>query len=93
MKYIEDEYPDVLKELRKHKFRNETTIQYLFFVLNIDHRLHDNIIINDSKDYFIEHFDNINKKLYFHRTKFVCYNNMDASYKPTFEKLIDLILK
>ena len=46
LKLIEEKYPKLLHELRVNKFRGDNYIQYLFFCINIDNILNNNIILN-----------------------------------------------
>ena len=98
LKEIEIKYSYFLDNLRKYKFRNKVTIQYLFFVINIDNKNNNNIIITDlsncEEHYFgernyVETFKDIFK---FRRHKFVCYNSMNHTYKKAFYSLMDEVL-
>ena len=94
LKYIEHEFPTLLSQMREHKFRNTDSIQYLFFVINIDNIFFDNIIINKPTDVIEYNFANdlcervsykfdINKKY-----KFACFNSMNLTYKDIFYNYI-----
>ena len=104
LKYIENNFElrIYLNYLRKYKFRNDTTIQYMFFVQNIENMLYDNIIVKDvrknkglyrfynfsSKNYDAMDVDMLNKFKIF-KCKFVCYNGMNSTYKEPFEIMLD----
>ena len=100
MKMIEINYAGLLEELRTYKFRNTQSIQYLFFVINIDNIIYNNNIIenntnavfhdlggNDFNHTVADKF-NIHKKY-----KFACFNNMNNTYKTVFNNYIQYILK
>ena len=99
LKYIEKNYKDILDNLRGYKFRNDTSIQYLFLALNVDHKLNNNIIIPRNNNNYVGHSfgTNYNESLKDHfvykKCKFTCYNNMNHTYKPTFRKMMNSILK
>jgi hypothetical protein len=61
MKYIEDEFPEELDKMRKHRFRSVNYIQYLFLFINVDNKLHKNIIIKKSNNSHV-YTTHINKK-------------------------------
>ena len=101
MKIIEIKYKNLLDNLRSYKFRNYDSIQYLFFVINIDNNLHNNIIIkpkNNCIEYQFRNKDydkndqNITKKFTYRKIKFICFNDMNDSYKDVFVNLMNLIL-
>jgi hypothetical protein len=100
LKYIEHTFSDTLIELRKSKFRNNTSIQYLFLAINIDNMLHRNITIAPTaQNYLIYNFGNSlydpikdNSKFIVKKCKFVCYNSMNNSYKIPFANLMEKIL-
>jgi hypothetical protein len=64
----------------------------LFLALNIDNKINNNNIINDSKDELEVHFLNIDcdeniKNKYFNKEKkykYLCLNNMNQSFRDTF---------
>ena len=92
LKYVENNYNEHLHKLRVNKFRNKDTIQYLFFVMNIDNIYNDNIIIDNPKDVRELHFgsSDFNKDLLYKfniykKYKFCCLNSMNYTYKDIFE--------
>ncbi len=97
LKLIEEKYSNKLTELRNHRFRGDNYIQYLFFAINIDNILNDNIIINNSPNIYEAFFDDENYKegvfddLLKIRPKFVCLNSMNHTYKNEFIKLMNKI--
>lgn len=98
MKYIENVFLDELHKLRKHRFRSNNYIQYLFLLINVDNKLHDNKIIKNSNDVFEISFDSmlfpglfldlIFRNLLRKRPKFACLNSMKD--KHTFEKYMNI---
>jgi hypothetical protein len=98
MKKIEYEYSDLLTELRKHRFRNIYSIQYLFFVINIDNLLYDNIILENTNNCIEYHFGNYNysdrfaNKFIFYKIKYACYNSMNNTFTSKFLELINNVL-
>jgi hypothetical protein len=94
LKYVEHEFPTLLAEMREHKFRNSDSIQYLFFVINIDNIFFDNIIINKPNDVIEYHFGNDLCDRVFNRFditkkyKFACFNSMNLTYKDIFYNYI-----
>ncbi len=98
LKLIEEKYSNKLTELRNHRFRGDNYIQYLFFAINIDNILNDNIIINNSPNIYEGFFDDENYKegvfddLLKIRPKFVCLNSMNHTYKNEFIKLMNKIV-
>lgn len=101
MKLIEDKYSPLLEQLRRHKFRNVDSIQYLFFVLNIDNLIHNNIILNPKNNCLEYHFGNSNynendsiivNMFNYKKVKFACYNSMNHTYADIFIKLINKAL-
>jgi hypothetical protein len=101
LKIIEINYAGLLEELRIHKFRNTESIQYLFFVINIDNIIYNNNIIENSKnavfhDLAGKDFNrSVSHKFDIHRDtkyKFACFNNMNHSYKTVFSNYIRLLL-
>jgi hypothetical protein len=98
MKYIELNYPKLLHELRINKTRNDNYIQYLFFCINIDNIIYNNIILLHSKDVLEIHFtdknydDNSFKKVLEKRPKFLCLNDMNQTFKEPLRKLMSELL-
>jgi len=94
LKLIENQEKDLLDNMRKNKFRGDNFIHYLFFAINLDCLLNENIILNDYKDVLEIHygntaylpcaFDIIKQK----RPKFLCMNSMPSSYKIPFEEFM-----
>ena len=98
LKYIEDEYKILLDDLRQYKFRNDITIQYLFLAINVDNKLHKNIIINNKKkftfyDFNEDYNDTMKDKFIYKKCKFICYNGMNNTFKQIFEKLMNDVLQ
>lgn len=99
LKYIEKEYKPLLDELRKYKFRNTTSIQYLFLALNVDHKLHNNIIIPRDNNNFIGHSfstgynETLKPHFVYKKCKFTCFNNMNHTFKPVFKRLMNKVFK
>jgi len=101
MKYIEDEFSEELHKMRKHRFRSVEYIQYLFLFMNVDNKLHKNIIIEKSNNshVYVRHFDkkikinhfmnNIFTTILENRPKFACLNSMDYSFKDKFEECMN----
>jgi len=97
MKYIEGKFPKLLDKMRVNRFRGVGYIQYLFFLINVDNILHNNIIINNSKDFIEKHlmnkkgdmniFNNVLEK----RPKFACFNSMNSSFKEIFPQIMNKI--
>jgi hypothetical protein len=50
MKYLEEKFTKLLDKMRINRIRGHGYIQFLFFIINIDNILHNNIIINNSRD-------------------------------------------
>lgn len=98
MKYIELNYPKLLHESRMNKVRNNNYIQYLFFCMNIDNIIYNNIILLHSKDVLEIHFTNKNydnnsfKKVLKRRPKFLCLNDMNQTFKEPLRKLMSELL-
>lgn len=100
LKMIEINYAGLLEELRTYKFRNIDSIQYLFFVINIDNIIYNNNIIENytnavfhdlggnNFNHTVADKFNIHKKY-----KFACFNNMNNTYKTVFTNYIQHILK
>ena len=66
LKFIEDKYPKLLHELRVNRVRGNNYIQYLFFSINVDNILNNNIILNRYNDVIVYHLGN--KEKLEHRT-------------------------
>lgn len=98
MEYIENKFPELLNEMRVNHLRGTGYIQYLFFLLNVDNILNNNIIINNSKDVIEKHFGNKKARPFSFndvlkkRPKFVCFNSMDQSFKKVFPQIMNKIL-
>ena len=98
MKYIEERYTKLLDKMRIHHVRSTGYIQYLFFLINVDNILHNNIIINYGKDVIEKKFGNSKgSRLLFNdvlqiRPKFVCFNSMNKSFKEVFPQVMNEIL-
>jgi hypothetical protein len=98
MKYIEEKFTKLLDKMRIHRVRSTGYIQYLFFLLNIDNIIHNNIILNYGKDVIEKKFGNIKgSRLLFNdvlqiRPKFVCFNSMNQSFRNIFPQIMNEIL-
>jgi hypothetical protein len=98
MKYIEEKFTKTLDKMRINHIRGTGYIQYLFFLLNIDNILHNNIIISYGKDVIEKHFGNKkgNNNLFTDilqkRPKFVCLNSMNQSFKKIFPQVMNKII-
>ena len=98
LKFIEDKYPKLLHELRVNKFRGDNYIQYLFFCINIDNILNNNIILNRYNDVIVYHLGNKEYRedmfirIYHKKPKFLCLNDMSYKFKEPFEILMAHIL-
>ena len=97
LKWIEKKYPKLLHDIRINRFRGKNYIQYLFFCINIDNILFQNIIIQKCNDMLHigceqEYHDGIFLKVIQKRPKFLCINDMSESYKKPFERLMEYIL-
>lgn len=102
LKYIENEYPQLLQDLRINKFRNNLSINYLIFAMNIDNILNNNIIINidnnENDIYFFkcnryqENTDKLSELLQYLKPKFCCLNDIPESYKDKFIECMSLLL-
>ena len=98
LKYIEDKYSNKLEEIRKQRFRGINYIKYLFFAMNIDNILNNNIIVNNSTDVYVKHFtyckykqnifDNVLKK----HPKFVCLNAMNYTFEDRLKQLMKQVI-
>jgi hypothetical protein len=98
MKYIEKKFTTLLDKMRANRIRGVGYIQYLFFLLNIDNILHNNIIINDSNDFIEKHYGNKNanndifSSFLQKRPKFACLNSMNSTFKEIFPQFMKKIL-
>jgi hypothetical protein len=98
MKYIEEKFTKLLDKMRINRVRGTRYIQYLFFLLNVDNILHNNIILNYGKDVIEKKFGNSKgSRLLFNdvlqiRPKFVCFNSMNQSFKEVFSQVMNEIL-
>ena len=98
LKFIEEKYPKLLNELRVNRLRGNNYIQYLFFCVNIDNILNNNIILNKYDDVIVYHLGNkeyredMFVKIYNKKPKFLCLNDMSYNFKEPFEVLMAHIL-
>lgn len=98
MKYVEEKFKTILNEMRVNHIRGIGYIQYLFFLLNIDNILHDNIIINDSNDFMEKDYGNKNanndifNSFLEKRPKFACFNSMNSTFTEIFPQFMKKIL-
>jgi hypothetical protein len=98
LKFVEEKYPKILHELRVNRFRGDKYIQYLFFCVNIDNILNNNIILNQYNDVIVYHLGNkeyredMFLRIYYKRPKFLCLNDMRYNFKEPFERLMAHIL-
>lgn len=98
LKYIEDNYSNKLEEIRIQRFRGINYIKYLFFAMNIDNILNNNIIINNSTGVYVKHFtycnykENIFDDVLKKHPKFVCLNSMDYTFDDGFKKLMKQVI-
>ena len=98
LKFVEEKYPKLLHELRVNRVRGENYIQYLFFCINIDNILNDNIILDKYDDVIVYYLENkeyredMFVKIYDKRPKFLCLNDMGHNFKEPFEILMTYIL-
>lgn len=99
MKYIENEFSEELHKMRKHRFRSVGYIQYLFLFMNVDNKLHKNIITKKSKgspvyviqfDYTLRSANDCFTTILRKRPKFACLNSMNYSLKDKFEKCMNV---
>lgn len=104
MKYIEEKFTTILNAMRVNRIRGIGYIQYLFFLLNIDNILHNNIIINDSNDFMGQDFiekdygnKNANNDIFNSflekRPKFACFNSMNSTFTEIFPQFMKKILR
>jgi hypothetical protein len=98
MKYIEGKFLKLLHKMRIHNVRGTGYIQYLFFLLNIDNILHNNIIISYGKDVIEKHLGNTKgnylllNSILQRKPKFLCLNSMNQSFKQILPKVMKEIL-
>lgn len=98
LKFVEEKYPKLLHELRVNHLRGDNYIQYLFFCINIDNILNDNIILDRYDDVIVYHLGNkeyredMFVKIYEKKPKFLCLNDMSYNFKEPFEVLMTYIL-
>ena len=98
MKYIDGRFVKLLHKMRVNHVRGTGYIQYLFFLLNVDNILHNNIIMNYGKDVIEKKFGNRkgNQILFDDvlqiRPKFVCFNSMNNSFREIFPRIMKEIL-
>jgi len=98
LKFIEQKYIKLLRELRVNRVRGNNYIQYLFFCINIDNILNKNIILNRYNDVIVYHLGNkeyreeMFLRIYYKKPKFLCLNDMNTNFKEPFEILMAHIL-
>jgi hypothetical protein len=98
LKFVEEKYPKLLHELRVNRLRGDNYIQYLFFSINIDNILNNNIILNQYNDVLVYHLGNkeyredMFVRIYQKKPKFLCLNDMSYNFKEPFEVLMTYIL-
>ena len=98
MKYIDETFHKLLDKMRVNRFRGIGYIQYLFFIINIDNILNNNIIINNSNDFIEKHLLGKKANAYIFndilrmRPKFVCFNSMNSTFKIIFPQFIKKFL-
>jgi hypothetical protein len=98
LKFIEEKYPKLLHELRVNRVRGNNYIQYLFFCVNVDNILNNNIILNQYNDVIVYHLGNkeyredMFVRIYQKKPKFLCLNDMSYNFKEPFEILMAHIL-
>ena len=98
LKFVEEKYPKLLHELRVNHLRGDNYIQYLFFCINIDNILNDNIILDRYDDVIVYHLGNkeyredMFVKIYEKKPNFLCLNDMSYNFKEPFEVLMTYIL-
>jgi len=99
LKYIEKNYQKDLHKSRLHKFRCPEQLKYVFFAINIEDYLHNDIKIRLNSNNHL--YYNVNKLIYndkllqkfiYKKCKFACYNNMDSSVIEPFKKLMNTVL-
>jgi hypothetical protein len=98
LKLIEEKYPKLLHELRVNRLRGDNYIQYLFFCVNIDNILNENIILDKYDDVLVYHLGNkeyredMFLRIYKKKPKFLCLNDMGPNFKEPFDVLMTYIL-
>ena len=98
MKLIEEKFVKMLHNMRINRFRSIGYIQYLFFLINLDNILHNNIIISYGKDVIEKHLGNTKGNINIFNDalqklpKFVCFNSMNQSFKGIFPNVMNKIL-
>ena len=98
LKFVEEKYPKLLHELRVNRVRGDNYIQYLFFCINIDNILNDNIILDIYDDVIVYHLGNkeyredMFLRIYKKKPKFLCLNDMSYNFKEPFDVLMTYIL-
>jgi hypothetical protein len=99
MKLIEEKFVKMLHNMRVNRFRTVGYIHYLFFLINFDNILNNNIIINYGQNDVIEkHLGNTKGNINIFndalqkRPKFACFNSMKKSFKKIFPKVMNQIL-
>jgi len=98
MKYIDERFTKLLERMRINRVRGTGYIQYLFFLLNVDNILHNNIILNYDRNVIEKKFGNKEGcKLLFDdvmkiRPKFVCFNSMNQTFKEVFPQVMNEII-
>jgi len=98
LKFVEEKYPKLLHELRVNRVRGDNYIQYLFFCVNIDNILNENIILDKYDDVLVYHLGNkeyredMFVRIYKKKPKFLCLNDMGPNFKEPFDVLMSYIL-
>lgn len=98
LKYIEEKYSNKLEELRRQRLRGTNYIKYLFFAMNIDNILNNNIIVNHSRDVYVKHFEHVKYKhnifddVFKKRPKFVCLNSMNYAFEDGLKQLMKQVI-
>ena len=98
MKYIDERFKKLLDKMRINRVRGTGYIQYLFFLLNVDNILHNNIIINYGRDVIEKKFGNkegcilLFNDIVKIRPKFVCFNSMNQSFNEVFPQVMNEII-
>jgi hypothetical protein len=98
LKLVEEKYPKLLHELRVNRLRGDNYIQYLFFCINIDNILNENIILDKYDDVLVYHLGNkeyqedMFLRIYKKKPKFLCLNDMGPNFKEPFDVLMTYIL-
>ncbi len=99
LEIIEEKEKLLLNQLRQHKFRSDEYINYIFFAVNLDCLLNQNIVIKDFKDVKECHLWTTNFKPDIFNTilkakpKFLCMNSMTPSFKKGFIEFMERVLK